>query len=158
MVHVYKFSRIKNVGLCSIWVFSWQFISVKIYRKKSAAHEHNHSDMFLLKRVRCNVGNDLVWFISMEVLFSHRWSFGKDKQLANAFLFCIYARNFGKYLFEHAAIPKICSTRDAFLQIYYIFTEHLFWRTQLVNCFQNRCFLWICVLVNPQKNVLELLW
>ena len=57
-----------------LWVFSRQFISAKIYPNKLAAHEHNHADMLVLKRFRCIVVDDLVWFISVEAL-SQSWVF-----------------------------------------------------------------------------------
>ena len=57
-----------------LWVFSRQFISAKIYPNKLAAHKHNHADMLVLKKFRCIVVDDLVWFISVEAL-SQSWVF-----------------------------------------------------------------------------------
>ena len=68
MFDVHKIPQIENIGSISICLFSRQFISAKIYPNKLAALKHDHGDVLILKRLRCNVVNDLTWFINLEAL------------------------------------------------------------------------------------------
>lgn len=56
----------------------------------------------------------------------------------------VNAANVLKSLLELATIPEMRSTRDAFPEICRIFTEHLFSRAHLVDCFRNRRFFTRC--------------
>ena len=69
----------------------------------------------------------------------------------------VNAANVWKSLVEHATVPKMRSTRDAFSEICRILTEHLFGRTHLVDCFRNRRFFSMCFCKFLEKHLRTLM-